>query len=380
MENKICVYAICKNEAKFVDTWVESMKEADYIVVVDTGSEDNTYELLSQHSEITTIIKKPIVPWRFDDARNEALSLVPADTTICVSTDLDERFEPGWADVLRENWIPGVHEQAIYKYVWSHNENGTPARIFKYDKIHSNSGWEWIYPVHECLIKDGKDYFLCDKSLDLFDKITLHHYQDRTKSRASYLPLLELRKEESNDVSGLIYLTHEYYYQGRYEDSLRQNKEVLETYRDILNPIEVACLYLFAGDASHMLDRVDDTVNYYFKAILVDNTYREPYISLAQTLNEIGLYHQAIGVMKDCLKNTYRHYSWLENDTSWTYAIYDILSIAYYYIDDINNSYLNVQKAMDLMDGLDQRIHKNYDIIKSAFVNKLKGDSTNETS
>ena len=40
--NKICVYAICKNEEKFVDKWLESMSEADYIVVLDTGSTDNT--------------------------------------------------------------------------------------------------------------------------------------------------------------------------------------------------------------------------------------------------------------------------------------------------------------------------------------------------
>ena len=34
---KICVYAICKNEEKFVSRWVESMKEADKIFVLDTG-------------------------------------------------------------------------------------------------------------------------------------------------------------------------------------------------------------------------------------------------------------------------------------------------------------------------------------------------------
>ena len=35
---KICVYAISKNEEKFVSRWVDSMKEADDIYVLDTGS------------------------------------------------------------------------------------------------------------------------------------------------------------------------------------------------------------------------------------------------------------------------------------------------------------------------------------------------------
>ena len=44
-QNKICVYAICKNESKFVKQWLDSMSEADYIVVLDTGSTDNTVNM-----------------------------------------------------------------------------------------------------------------------------------------------------------------------------------------------------------------------------------------------------------------------------------------------------------------------------------------------
>lgn len=37
---KIVVYAICKNEEQFVDRWMDSMSEADEIVVLDTGSSE----------------------------------------------------------------------------------------------------------------------------------------------------------------------------------------------------------------------------------------------------------------------------------------------------------------------------------------------------
>ena len=43
---KVCVYAICKNEAQFVDRWMDSMGEADEIIVLDTGSADRTVEKL----------------------------------------------------------------------------------------------------------------------------------------------------------------------------------------------------------------------------------------------------------------------------------------------------------------------------------------------
>ena len=43
---KIVVYAICKNESQFVARWMDAMSEADEIVVLDTGSSDDTVSLL----------------------------------------------------------------------------------------------------------------------------------------------------------------------------------------------------------------------------------------------------------------------------------------------------------------------------------------------
>ena len=99
---KICVYAISKNEEKFVKRWTESMKEADEIYVLDTGSTDNTVKILKENNVHVKI--REIIPWRFDVARNESLNLVPLDTDICVCTDLDEVFEKGWRKRLEEAW------------------------------------------------------------------------------------------------------------------------------------------------------------------------------------------------------------------------------------------------------------------------------------
>lgn len=86
--NKICVYAIAKNESKNVERWVASMRPADHIVVLDTGSEDNTVELLTSLG--VEVHQKQYEHFRFDVARNDSLKLVPDEYNIRVCTDIDE--------------------------------------------------------------------------------------------------------------------------------------------------------------------------------------------------------------------------------------------------------------------------------------------------
>jgi glycosyltransferase involved in cell wall biosynthesis len=93
---KVCVYAICKNEQAFVDKWMDSMGEADLVVVTDTGSTDDPAARLRQRGAVVNV--EEIKPWRFDAVRNKSLEHVPEDVDICVCTDLDEVFDAGWRE------------------------------------------------------------------------------------------------------------------------------------------------------------------------------------------------------------------------------------------------------------------------------------------
>ena len=113
---KICVYAIAKNEEQFVDRWMDSMREADWVCVLDTGSTDRTVEKLADRGAVAR--QEAVSPWRFDAARNRSMELIPPDTDICVCTDLDEVFRPGWRKLLENAWEPGA-EQLRYTYILS---------------------------------------------------------------------------------------------------------------------------------------------------------------------------------------------------------------------------------------------------------------------
>lgn len=134
---KVCVYAICKNEIDFVDKWLDSMSEADYIVVLDTGSTDGTYEKIKNDNRITRVEQKMFDPFRFDVARNYSLDMVPDDTDIFCCIDLDERFDPGWANQLRDNWTSETR-RAVYPFVTDQSEDGEILGSYLACKIHSH--------------------------------------------------------------------------------------------------------------------------------------------------------------------------------------------------------------------------------------------------
>jgi glycosyltransferase involved in cell wall biosynthesis len=100
---KVAVYAIALNEEQFVKRWYHSAKEADLLLIADTGSTDKTVELAKSFGIETHVIS--VQPWRFDDARNASLALIPGDYDYCIALDLDEVLVPGWREHLEKAYV-----------------------------------------------------------------------------------------------------------------------------------------------------------------------------------------------------------------------------------------------------------------------------------
>ena len=189
---KICVYAIAKDEEKHVERFCESARDADLIVIGDTGSADGTVAIIAESADYRRAGKGRIElyhihisPWRFDMARNAVLALLPKDIDVCVSLDLDEVLQPGWREEIERVWIPGVTTRLGYMFNW-----GGPVE-FRYTKIHARYGYNWHHPVHEYPREYGIKEVYAETS-----KLLVVHQADPTKSRHQYLPMLKMSIEE----------------------------------------------------------------------------------------------------------------------------------------------------------------------------------------
>lgn len=355
----ICVYAICKNEEQFADRWMDSMSEADRIVVLDTGSTDNTVERLRARGAEVTV--ETISPWRFDTARNRSLELVPDDTEICVCTDLDEILRPGWRAALEAAWVPGAG-QAIYRYVWSFNPDGSEGVVFWYEKIHARHGYQWTHPVHEVLTWAGEGN---PGPRVEAEGIQLDHHPDPAKSRGQYLPLLELSvREAPEDDRNMHYLGREYMFHRRWDDCITTLKRHLSmpkaTWRDerAASMRYIARSYWEKGDVSQARD-------WYLRAITEAPYLREPYTDLALMLYHRGEWEGVLYFTACALAITDRPRSYICEAAAWGSLPYDLRAIAFYHTGAYREAMEAARQALTLEPG-SERLRQNLELMEQA--------------
>ncbi|MDD3341642.1 MAG: glycosyltransferase [Bacilli bacterium] len=354
---KVCVYAICKNEEKFVDRWAASMKEADAIYVLDTGSTDQTVSKLKKAGVHVT--QKKIDPWRFDVARNESLTLVPEDTDICICTDLDEVLETGWRKKVEKAWKKDT-TRLRYTFNWSFDEYGKPAVSFYGEKIHNRKDYAWRHPVHEVVENiTGNEVYVTD------DKIVVNHYPDHTKSRGSYLPLLELSVEESpeNDRN-MHYLGREYMYYQKWNESIDTLLRHLHLKSATWKDERCASMRFIARDYLH-LNRYDEAKMWYEKAIVEAPYLREPWVELGMLEYELKEYESAVSHLKNALSVTINNKTYINEPYCYDGTVEDVLSVCLFPLGKKEEALKYALKALEMKPN-DQRIIDNVKFIEES--------------
>ena len=353
---KVAVYAISKNEEQFVDRWCDSVMEADEVIVLDTGSTDNT--ILKLKNRGVKVYSEVIDPWRFDVARNKSLDYVSDDIDICLCIDLDEVVSPGWRNILESNWDDSI-TRCRYDYVWSHDKDNKPLVNFYIDKIHSRYNYKWTHPVHEVLtyIGDKEEKYI------LLDNIRVDHYPDSNKSRSSYLPLLELSvKEDPLDDRNMHYLGREYMFYQMWDKCIETLKKHLSlksaTWKD-----ERCASMRFIARSYYNLGNIELARIWYEKAINEAPYLKDGYVELGLLEYYLGNYSDACIYLEESLKIKGNRKSYINESFCNDNTVYDVLSICKYNLKDYKDSLYYVVMAYN-MDKDNERIKNNKKLIE----------------
>jgi glycosyltransferase involved in cell wall biosynthesis len=346
---KIAVYTVALNEEQFVKRWYESAKNADYLLIADTGSTDKTKEIASELGiEVHSI---SVAPWRFDDARNAALSLIPSDIDYCISLDMDEILSENWREELEK--IDPKTTRPIHRLVTSFDKDGNPGVEFDALRIHARNGHRWKYPIHESVSFYGIEEVRQDVD------IKIYHHPDNNKSRGQYLPLLEMAaKEDPSSDRCAHYYARELFYYARYNEAAVEFKRHLELPSAFWKPERCESMRYIAKCEP-------DNKEYWLRlAISECPERREPLVDLAQYFYETQDWHKVKEYSELSLNIKEKFLGYFCESEAWGWKPHDLLALANYNLGNYEEASRHGEIAISLCD--DQRLHDNLGFYHSA--------------
>lgn len=352
---KIAVYTIALNEANFVGSWYESAKEADYLLIADTGSTDTTKDLAKAFG--INVIDLRIKPWRFDDARNASLAALPDDIDYCIALDMDEQLQPGWRAEL-EKMNHALVGRPRYQYTWSWNADGSPGLVYGGDKIHRRFGFRWKHPVHETLVYTDAQYDTQD-----WCGLEIHHHPDPTKSRSQYMPLLEVAiKEAPDDDRNTFYYARELFFNNQSDKAIAEFKRHLRLPTATWAPERAASMRYLAKLNAHDKQAQEQWLQ---RAVIEAPDRREARVELAQFYYEQGEWSAGYFYATSALKIAEKPLEYLCEDFAWGFLPYDLAAICAYQLGMEKESLEYGTKALELAPN-DDRLKVNMSFYKGA--------------
>lgn len=342
---KICVYAISKNESKFVDRWVDSMSEADGIFVFDTGSTDDTVEKFIARGVV--VRQEFMDPFRFDVARNNSLDMVPDDFDICICTDIDEIFSKGWREQVEKYWTP-ESTRARYKFVAGFLPDGNEDLCFLNEKMHIRKGFKWFDPIHEYLRYFGKDV-KPEKYVQIYG-MQLEHHPDRSKSRGQYLGMLELAHREKPDNNRILHLLAREYYMYKKQDECMETclKQLALNAPNSSNQRSCSMRYM-ANIYSDKLD-YERAAYWYIKATQETPKLREPHLDAAKFFfykekNNIMAEHFLDKALEIVNRDEFYYFA---ESSAWGSYIYHLCASVKFRLKKYEDSFYYIMRAKDI--------------------------------
>lgn len=284
---KIAVYAIAKNEAQHVYRWYQSVKQADYVYVLDTGSVDSTVDKLMRCGKVRVSTMEES-DFRFDHARQKILNKVNMETDcdFAIFVDLDDVLEEGWYPKLQQ--AIAESPRGVNAFEFTHNyELVDDKPVVSYQRLccHVPNGFTWHYPVHEVLAPN-EGVVLNKRTVD----IQINHYPDLNKER-NYIDLLEIGVAEYNDARSHRYLARELQRLNRADEALPHYLYAAELEQDNYLTSEI---YTALGECYEYLNQFEDAQQAFVYAAWSMPSAREGWASLASFCWRNQLYQQAI--------------------------------------------------------------------------------------
>lgn len=265
MQPKIVVAMIVKNEQEMLTRCLSSVKEADAIYIVDTGSEDETVKIAKQFTE--NVFEDFTWCDDFAKARNHVLSKVKEENAYVLSIDADEFLHDFAAVRKAVNEADQKGILAIDVALEAENDG----QIHYYPRLFKKNPqvW-WEGAVH--------NHISVKPELTSQIKITYGYSPAHLKDPNRSFRILQKEVERTGNAREIYYLGREYWYR-------RQYRECVETLGKYVQKAhflaEKADAFLLMARCYWAMGMGDDARDACVQALIINSNFKEAALFMA---------------------------------------------------------------------------------------------------
>lgn len=267
---KISASMIVKNEEKVLATALDSISGVDEIVIIDTGSTDNTIEIAKKYTD--KVYSGAEYNWQDNFAyhRNQSLDRCSGDWILIIDADehLDNSIEE-----IRE-FLESVPDDktAVFFNTVSTNVKNTEHKSIRL--FRNNRGIKWHGAAHNYL--DNKSADAVDSEFTIYYGYSPAHQLDPDRT----FRILKKYVEDNPDaLRERYYLAREYYYKRDCETALEHFDIYIQKSEALA---EIADAYMLSAYCFFNLGMFEDARESCIKAIIINPDFKEPFILMSK--------------------------------------------------------------------------------------------------
>lgn len=280
----LSIVLIVKNEEKNLSRCLDSIRGlGDELVIVDTGSTDKTVEIAKSYTD-----KVYYFTWVKDFSKARNFSFSKCTNPWIMWLDADDVLHQKDIDLIKRDferiknnlgisyvlmnyhYTVVVHPEAGIKG-WS--ENDTPTATLLRERIIRKDKAVWVGRCHEHIPVD----FLQSVNIDA----AVWHMRTFDDMKADFqrnIELMKLEIQENPSDRNYFYLAQELLDSGKQQDALESYAKAYDITQHL--DIKFQSAYKVAICFKN-LDKTDESIEWFLKAIKEQVDYREPFIELA---------------------------------------------------------------------------------------------------
>jgi glycosyltransferase involved in cell wall biosynthesis len=263
---KISVSMIVKNESSCLSKCLDSLKGVDEIVIIDTGSEDDTVDIAKQYTD--KVYYSEEYKWRdnFAFSRNQSLDLCTGDWILII--DADEKLEDGAVDKIRKFINENPKVNSIKIQAWANNLGSFHYALRLFKRIPEI---RWHGEIHNYLSVNGE----IEAPIKWLVSYSDAHLKD--PDRALRI-LTKVVKEKPTCVREKFYLAREYWYRKNWKLAIYYYKWYLET---AYFAAEIADAYMMLALCYKNLGNMNEARTNCLAAININTNFKEALLFMA---------------------------------------------------------------------------------------------------